>query len=232
MKQEKNWGPKIFFVVVVSFLFIWFFLFQKSCNFIYILYFICCFAGGDTYKITNFDDFSYSLLLEKFKFIIWFFVVLFKKALKHSKSMATFDTLFQISKFKIASPLNITKWNLLWIFRKYSSKLVTLIREVEETFFLNFSLEFLSKIFFCLHFVFRIDEATEGIFLVTFFSHSFFISLLKIRFFFFHVTKKELFNVFFLLMIPSCSCCVLTNFFSKPRKNKKKVCKEMSWEEK
>lgn len=49
----------------------------------------------------------------------------------------------------------------------------------------------MSKIFlsaFC--FLFRIDEATEGIFLVTFFSHFFF--LLKIRSFFL-LKKKELF---------------------------------------
>jgi len=72
--RKKIQGPKIFFC---CFNFCSFFLFQKSCNFIYILYF----------------------------FIAW-------------------------------------RW---------------------ETFFLNFSLEFLSKIF-CLYFLFRIDETTEGIF--------------------------------------------------------------------
>jgi hypothetical protein len=44
--KKKHRGPKIFFVV--QFLVIKFFLFQRSCNFIYILYLICCFAGGVT----------------------------------------------------------------------------------------------------------------------------------------------------------------------------------------
>jgi len=92
-------------------------------------------------------------------------------------------------------------------------------------FFLNFSLEFLSKIFFfCLHFVFRIDEATEGIFLVTFFSHFFFFA--KDQILFFLSKKKELFNFFFFSWYQAAVVCFNEFFsFETPKKQKKKYVK-------
>ena len=53
--RKKIQGPKIFFC---CFNFCSFFLFQKSCNFIYILYFFSV-DLQEGYKITNFDDFSF-----------------------------------------------------------------------------------------------------------------------------------------------------------------------------
>ena len=59
------------------------------------------------------------------------------------------------------SLLNITN-EFYYASLENSPKLVTLLGD-GRPFFLNFSLEFLSKIF-CLYFLFRIDETTEGIF--------------------------------------------------------------------
>jgi len=93
-----------------------------------------------------------------------------------------------------------------------------------ETFFLNFSLEFLSKIF-CLHFVFRIDETTEGIFLVNFFSHFFhYFAIDQILFF---LIKKRNFSIFFSSHDTKLLLCFNEFFFETPKKQKK-VCKEMS----
>ena len=93
-----------------------------------------------------------------------------------------------------------------------------------ETFFSTLAWNFCLR-FFCLHFVFRIDETTEGIFLVTFFSHFFHFFAKDQNFF--SVKKKELFN-FFSSHDTKLLLCVLTNFFFETPIKQKKVYKEMS----